>query len=95
LSADRRKIAVQPAPSLAAAVAHAKRGCQACRYSDVTSTLSTLLGRLQAACAVLDGEARSQAYTPSAEAYHAAASILFKVGDRGLGWLALAGRGLV
>ena len=75
-------------PSLAAAVARAKRDYQACRYSEVTENLPPLLGRLQSACAVLDGEARSQAYTLSAEAHHVAASILFKVGDQGLGWLA-------
>jgi len=75
-------------PSLASAVAQAKRDYQACRYSDVTSSLPVLLSRLQAACAVLDGEARSRAYTLSAEAHHVAASILFKVGDEGLGWLA-------
>ena len=75
-------------PALAAAVARAKRDYQACRYSDVTADLPALLGRLQAACAVLDGEARSRAYTLSAEAHHVAASILFKLGDEGLGWLA-------
>jgi hypothetical protein len=75
-------------PSLAAAVARAKRDYQACRYSEVTENLPALLGRLQSACAVLDGEARSQAYTLSAEAHHVAASILFKAGDQGLGWLA-------
>jgi transcriptional regulator with XRE-family HTH domain len=75
-------------PSLAAAVARTKRDYQACRYSQVTASLPPLLGRLQAACAVLDGDARSQAYTLSAEAHHVAASILFKVGDQGLGWLA-------
>ena len=74
--------------SLAAAVGRAKRDYQACRYSEVTEHLPALLGRLKAACAVLDGEARSQAYTLSAEAHHVAASILFKAGDQGLGWLA-------
>jgi hypothetical protein len=54
----------------------------------VTENLPALLGRLQSACVVLDGGARSQAYTLSAEAHHVAASILFKVGDQGLGWLA-------
>ncbi len=75
-------------PALAAAVARAKRDYQACRYSEVANTLPELLGRLQAACAVLDGEQRSQACTLSAEAHHTAASILFKLGDEGLGWLA-------
>jgi hypothetical protein len=54
----------------------------------VTKDLPALLSRLQAACAVLDGQARLQAYTLSAEAHHVAASILIKVGDQGLGWLA-------
>ena len=75
-------------PSLAAAVARAKRDYQACRYSEVTENLPALLGRLQSACAVLDGEARPQAYTLSAEAHHVAASILLKLGDQGLAWLA-------
>ena len=75
-------------PSLAAAVARAKRDYQACRYSGVTKDLPALLSRLQAACAVLDGQAMLQACTLSAEAHHVAASILLKVGDQGLGWLA-------
>lgn len=75
-------------PSLAAAVARAKRDYQGCRYSEVARDLPALLSRLQAACAVLTGQARLQAYTLSAEAHHVAASILLKVGDQGLGWLA-------
>ncbi len=75
-------------PALAATVAQAKRDYQACRYSAVTKDLPALLTRLQAACAVLDDQWRLQAYTLSAEAHHVAASILLKVGDQGLGWLA-------
>jgi hypothetical protein len=75
-------------PALAAAVAQAKRNYQACRYSDVIKDLPALLTRLQAACSVLGGDARRQACTLSAEAHHVAASILLKVGDQGLGWLA-------
>ena len=75
-------------PSRSAAVAPAKRDYQACRYSEVDGASPALLGRLQAACAVLDGKARSRAYPLSAEAHHVAASILFRVGDQGLGWLA-------
>ncbi len=75
-------------PALAADVAQAKRDYQACRYSDVTRDLPGLIGRLQAACAVLDEPARFRAYTLSAEAHHVAASILLKAGDPGLGWLA-------
>ncbi|HUY48152.1 MAG TPA: helix-turn-helix domain-containing protein [Streptosporangiaceae bacterium] len=74
--------------ALAAAVARAKRDYQACRYADVTRDLPPLLTRLQAACAVLDAPARFRAYTLSAEAHHVAASVLLKVGDQGLGWLA-------
>jgi len=74
--------------ALAAAVARAKRDYQACRYSAVTKDLPALLSHLQAACGVLDGQARLQAYTLSAEAHHVAASILLKAGDQGLGWLA-------
>ncbi len=75
-------------PALAAAVTRAKRDYQACRYSDVIKELPALLPRLQAACAVLDGTARLQACTLSAEAHHVAASILLKAGDQGLAWLA-------
>src|SRR6266498_2864317 len=75
-------------PALAAAVASAKRDYQACHYSDVARILPALLSRLQAACAVLDGQDRLTACTLSAEAHHVAASILLKVSDQGLGWLA-------
>src|SRR5262249_13561891 len=74
--------------ALAAGVARAKRDYQACRYSEVTSDLPELLTRLQAACAILNDPARRQACTRSAEAHHAAASILLKPADHGLGWLA-------
>jgi hypothetical protein len=75
-------------PALAGAVAQAKRDYQACRYSKVTKDLPALLARLRAACAVLDGQARDQACTLSAETHHVAASVLLKSGDNGLGWLA-------
>jgi hypothetical protein len=75
-------------PALAAAVSQAKRDYQACRYSTVMKDLPVLLARLRAACAVLHGQARSQACTLSAEANHVAASVLLKTGDNGLGWLA-------
>jgi transcriptional regulator with XRE-family HTH domain len=74
--------------TLAAAVARTKQGYQACRYSDVMSELPPLLTHLQTACAVLDGDARLQAFTLSAEAYQVAGSILLKIGDPGLAWLA-------
>ena len=74
--------------ALSAAVAKAKRDYQACRYSEVIDDLPGLLPRLHAACAVLTGDARLQAHTLSAEAHHVAASILLKLGDQGLAWLA-------
>jgi len=74
--------------TLSAAVAQAKRAYQACRYSEVAKELPPLLTNLQAACAVLDGDARRQAHTLAAEAYQVAGSILLKLGDPGLAWLA-------
>jgi hypothetical protein len=74
--------------SLATGVARAKQEYQNCHYADVTRDLPALLTRLQAACAELDGQALLQMCTLSAEAHHVAASILLKLGDQGLGWLA-------
>jgi len=75
-------------PALSAAVAKAKSDYQACQYTDVINVLPRLLMRVQAACAALTGEKQSEAYTLSAEAHHVAASILLKLGDHGLAWLA-------
>jgi transcriptional regulator with XRE-family HTH domain len=74
--------------SLAFEVAQVKRSYQACRYATVTRDLPALITRLQAACALLPGPGRLQAYTLSAEAHHVAARILLKAGDHGLGWVA-------
>jgi Helix-turn-helix domain len=82
---------IQSLPSLdtvSAAVTRAKQGYQACRYTDVVGELPPLLTHLQTACAVFEGDARLRAYTLSAEAYQVAGSILLKVGDPGLAWLA-------
>lgn len=75
-------------PRLTKAVAAAKRTYQACRYSEAMSQLPTLLPDLQAACDSLDGDARLRAYALSADAYHVAASVLLKLDDHGLAWLA-------
>jgi hypothetical protein len=82
--------AAQPAdlPTLTNAVAKAKRAYQSCQYTDVISQLPTLLPALQAACDDLDGDARLRAYALSADAYHVAASVLLKLDDHGLAWLA-------
>jgi hypothetical protein len=82
--------AAQPAEfsALTKAVAHAKRAYQACRYTEVMSQLPTLLPALQAACDGLDGDARLRACALSADAYHVAASVLLKLDDHGLAWLA-------
>jgi tetratricopeptide (TPR) repeat protein len=74
--------------TLSAAVAHAKRSYQACRYSEVVKELPPLLTNLQTACAMLDGDDRLNANTLSSEAYQVAGSILLKLGDPGLAWLA-------
>jgi transcriptional regulator with XRE-family HTH domain len=74
--------------TLSAAVARAKQGYQACRYSEVVTELPPLLTHLQTACAVLESDGRLQSCTLAAEAYQVAGSILLKVGDPGLAWLA-------
>lgn len=74
--------------ALRSSVAAAKRNYQACRYSTVIETLPGLLADLQSACDVLEGDDRLRAYTLSAEAHHVAASILLKLDDEGLAWLA-------
>ena len=70
------------------AVANAKRAYQACRYTEVMSQIPTLLPALQAACDNLDGDTRLRASALSADAYHVVASVLLKLGDHGLAWLA-------
>jgi transcriptional regulator with XRE-family HTH domain len=74
--------------ALSASVASAKRNYQACHYSTVIQTLPGLLSDLLGACEVLDGDTRLQAHALSAEAHHVAASILLKLDDEGLAWLA-------
>ena len=74
--------------ALSAAVARAKHDYQECRYSDVIEDMHWLLPRVQTACAVLTGDARLCACTLSAETHHVAASVLLKLGDQGLAWVA-------
>jgi transcriptional regulator with XRE-family HTH domain len=74
--------------TLTMAVANAKRAHQSCQYAEVMSQLPTLLPILQAACHDLDGDARLRAYALSADTYHVAASVLLKLDDHGLAWLA-------
>ena len=50
----------------------ARRQYQACRYSDLVPRLSGLLGRLGAACQLLDGDEQLRAFTLSADAHHVA-----------------------
>jgi hypothetical protein len=80
----------QPAdlPALAKAVASAKRTYQSCRYTEVMSQLPALLLGVQGACDNLDRDARLRACALSADAYHVAASVLLKMDDYGLAWLA-------
>ena len=79
------------APDLAAlrrAVAAAKRDYQACRYNDVIGYMPRLLTGVRAAQGQLSGDQLCHAAALSAEAHHVAASILLKLGDQGLAWLA-------
>jgi transcriptional regulator with XRE-family HTH domain len=82
--------AARPArlPALTTAVTEAKQAYQGCRYAEVMSRLPGLLTDLQAACDSLDGDARLRACALAADAYHVAASVLLKLGDHGLAWLA-------
>ena len=74
--------------ALTRAVVNAKRSYQDCRYSEVLTQLPKLLSDLQAACESLDGDQLLRAYSLSADAYHVAASILLKLDDHGLAWVA-------
>jgi hypothetical protein len=83
----------QPGPpsdiaALTAAVNHARRHYQACRYSELISYLPQLLVRLHAACLSLDGEDKSRAFVLSADTHHVAAGLLLKLDDQGLAYLA-------
>jgi outer membrane murein-binding lipoprotein Lpp len=70
--------------TLTTATNAARRQYQACRYSDLVPRLSGLLGRLGAACQLLDGDDQLRAFTLSADAHHVAAGLLLKLDDRGL-----------
>ena len=78
-------------PSIAAlttAVNNARRHYQACRYSELVQQLPGLITQLHTACLTLDGDARLQACTLSADAHHVAAGLLLKLDDQGLAYLA-------
>ena len=70
--------------SLARAADDARRQYQACRYTDLIPRLSGLLGRLGAACQLLDGDEQLRAFALSADVHHVAAGLLLKLDDRGL-----------
>jgi len=69
--------------------ANAARGhYQACRYARLAEDLPGLLRRLNAFCAILEGDARDRAHALAADAHHVAASLMLKHGDPGLASLA-------
>ena len=70
--------------ALARAADDARRQYQACRYTDLIPRLSGLLGRLGAACQLLDGDEQLRAFALSADVHHVAAGLLLKLDDRGL-----------
>lgn len=92
--ADYPGISSDPSPTtlsmsrLDQAVAAAKHNYQDCRYSTVIKSLPQLLADLRAACATYRGDTRLQAEGLSAEAHHVAASILLKLDEDGLAWVA-------
>jgi tetratricopeptide (TPR) repeat protein len=75
-------------PALVAAADDARRQYQACRYADLIPLLSGLLGRLGAACQLLDGDDQLRAFALSADVHHVAAGLLLKLDDRGLACVA-------
>jgi hypothetical protein len=93
LTGDADSLAL-PAPgppdvaALAAEVDGARRAYQACRYSQRSRQLPGRLGRLDSACAMLAGDARSTACALSADAHHVAAGLMLKLDDQGLAALA-------
>lgn len=70
--------------TLAIAADDARRQYQACCYSELIPLLSGLLGRLGAACQLLDGDEQLRAFALSADVHHVAAGLLLKLDDRGL-----------
>ncbi|WP_242614121.1 XRE family transcriptional regulator [Actinomadura roseirufa] len=87
-------IGTQPSPTalsmtrLSTAVATAKRTYQDCQYSTVINSLPQLLADLRNACSTHEADSRRHAEALSAEAHHVAASILLKLGQEGLAWVA-------
>ncbi|WP_243719838.1 XRE family transcriptional regulator [Actinomadura sp. KC06] len=87
LSSDHNPAALSMT-HLAKAVAAAKRNYQDCRYSSVIKSLPPLLTDLRTACNNHEGDTRLRAEALSAEAHHVAASILLKLDEEGLAWVA-------
>jgi transcriptional regulator with XRE-family HTH domain len=74
--------------TLSRTVKAAKLRYQACQYAEVIEHMPPLLSGLRVACSGLTGDQQRRAFVLSAEAHHTAASILLKLGDSGLAWLA-------
>ena len=77
----------EPVPgikALATAAGHARRQYQQCLYSGLIPRLPVLLGRLDTACQLLDGDDQLRAFALSADVHHVAAGLLLKLDDRGL-----------
>jgi len=73
---------------LSRAVTAVKKRYQACRYSELIDPLPELLVRLRATADHLAGDQKELVEALSADAHHVAASLLLKLGDNGLAWLA-------
>jgi tetratricopeptide (TPR) repeat protein len=74
--------------SLTLAVTTAKRQYQSCQYTAVGTSLPALLVALDDAATNTDGDTRLRLHALAADAYHVAASVLLKLDDQGLAWLA-------
>jgi hypothetical protein len=82
--ASERDRAVMPPAGLRNLVDTGKKDYQACRYRKLTASLPLLLEEGEYAAANLRGDSRQDAHALLAEAYHVAASLLLKAGNRGL-----------
>ncbi|WP_345573396.1 hypothetical protein [Nonomuraea rosea] len=79
--------------SMKSAIDEVWRAYQGARYSYVIRVLPALVGEAHHAARIGDGDARLSSLGVLGQVYHAAASILTKVGEADLAWIA-AERGL-
>ncbi len=85
---DRQPAHAPGLDRLTQAVGVAKRRYQACEYELAANALPELLTELRAASEAADSDTRVTVARLSADAYHVTASLMLKVGDHALAWVA-------